>query len=364
MKKILTILALITCIGAEAQNINNHYLYQLNWYNINPALSAKTEGINLMANSGINVLGVSGSPVNSMFSVRVPYENMGVGAKVVSNQVGNFKNLSAEFTYGYKLKFSNVNHDLYFGVGGGMYQSNLNTNDAVNNSFTDLSDPSLTYANYNSTKFLASLGAFYKFKDFEFAASLPHVMGLKDNGGHTFVMARYVYKQYNKSDFAFIPHVVYQNIPISPAIIDLGFKTEWKSLMWLQATYRTNQTTMLGAGVSVNSISVGYMYGMTQGDLALVSKGTHQLVLSIDIDKKGRRKKMNSDAQQPTMIKFEVSGDEAKEKAKIREEVKAMLIELTELVKKQKDGTITAEEEKKLQELSLRVKELKKKMEE
>ena len=94
----------ISISAIKAQDLNNHYGYQLNWYNINPAFTGETDGVEAMFNYRAQWNGIEGSPINSMFGLHTGIQNnMGIGGKVIMDKRGLLSNLTYEFNYSYKV---------------------------------------------------------------------------------------------------------------------------------------------------------------------------------------------------------------------------------------------------------------------
>lgn len=358
---ILAILFIAITSSVKAQSLNTHYLYQMNHFNINPAITGNTEGIKAIINPGTQWVGMDGNPTNSMFGVHSRFkENMGLGGKIIVDKSGDFSTLTAELAYAYKAIFK-PGQSLSFGVTGGYYQTRLKTDGIFTNERTDISDPALG-GGYNASKFISGAGVLYTHDQLELGLSAPHLImsgsGISD---HVFLTAKY--NQEINEAYNLKPLVVYQHMSNSPSILDLGTQVEWNEMIWLQYTYRTNKTSVMAIGFSIYDLQLGYAYTLPHNQLSTISNGAHELLFTLNINKK---KVIEVPTEQEPIIrrnpnsrlKNEAAQQNEKYK-KLSQEMNELLTELTQLVAKQKAGDVNTKDTKRIDEISKRVETLK-----
>jgi type IX secretion system PorP/SprF family membrane protein len=358
---IFTILLVLIVSSLQAQNLNSHYLYQMNHFNINPAITGNTEGVKAIVNSGAQWVGMEGNPTNSMLGVHSQFkDNMGVGGKINVNKAGNFSTITAEFAYSYKAIFK-PGQSLSFGLTAGYYQSRLKTDDILNNPFTDVTDKALS-GGYNESQFISGAGFLFKHKKLELGLSAPHlIIANKTVSDHVFVTAKFT--QNISEAFSIKPLVVYQNRSINPSILDVGMQVDYNELVWLQYSYRTNKTSLMALGVNIANIQLGYAYTMPQNHLSTISSGAHELLFTLNINKK---KGVEVPTEQDPLIRRNTetrlkneAAQQNKKYRKLSQEMNELLTELTQLVGKQKAGDVNTNDTKRIAEISKRVEVIK-----
>ncbi len=260
MKNYILIILIALGVTAQAQILNTHYRYQLNWLNINPAYTGATEGLTAIINPGTQWVGIADNPTNTMVGVHGSLgDNMGLGGKMVFDQRGIFSTVTAEALYAYKVRLSEMQR-LNFGLSAGIFSTVLDRSSLGEGNQTDLSDPSISSDYYNETQFLLSFGVLYQIKRLQVGLSMPHMFVSGSSvSEHVFATAQYdLYK--NREDFVISPLCVYQHLNNSPDIIDLGAKAELKQFIWIQTSYRSNQSMSYALGLKFSGLNIGYLY--------------------------------------------------------------------------------------------------------
>lgn len=278
MKKVLFILAgVLAGYMAEAQNLITHYSYQLNWFNINPGFAAVEPGLTAVINPHTQWVGMDGNPTNSMFGMYGQYgDNMGLGAKVIVDKRGYFSNFSAEGVYAYTAKIDEQSN-LNFGISMGLYQTRLNTQDLINDQYTDASDPTVTTLYFDESQFLSSFGVVYQNKELTLGVSAPHLIVTgRPISDHLFFLAGYKF-DIPESKLKIAPSIVHQNITRSPSITDLGIAFEWDERAWFKFVQRTNRTSVFAMGFNVNQFKFSYAYSLASRAMFGASSGSHEL---------------------------------------------------------------------------------------
>ncbi len=369
MKKLVNILVFLgLACSATAQELNSHYLYEMNWLNVNPAYTGETDGIKAILNPGTQWLGVDGNPNNFMFGLHTKMnDKMGLGGKIVADKRGVFSSFTGEFNYKYKATIAK-GHFLSFGITAGVYRTSLNLNSILEDQYTDATDPVVTAQYYDKTHFLSSFGILYQFKGLEVGASSPHlVVSGKPVSDHIFGMVRYAF---GVDKLKIIPSIVYQNLMNSPNQIDAGLKLMWNQTFWGKLTHRTNKTMIAAVGVHVEKVNVGYAYAVNRGTLSTISSGSHEVFIAYTFDKrekgnKSKRKRRELSSAEGSSRLSKVLSDlkainnQNNVPQEIQKEIAEIQVELSILVTKGKKGTYEKEDEKKMNKLEKRISKLK-----
>ncbi len=360
-KSSIVIIACLLVGSLSGQDLNSHYLYQLNWLNINAAYTGKTEGTQVLFNPGTQWTGISNNPSNAMLAVHGKLnESQGLGGKVILDQNGIFNTLTLEMLYSYQIKI-NDEQGLNFGASAGMFNTSID-NGASFNDFTDGSDPTLGSGFYNETQFLASFGFLYQFKELEIGLSLPHmIVSGRDISDHLFGTAKYDFFIAD-GNLRLTPMLVYQNLTNSTNIMDIGGQVGWSDLVWIQATYRTNETMGLGLGFSFKGMDVGYMYNMFNGPASEIANNSQQIYIAFTFKKqKAENKTVNptKDYSQLNAVLNDLKEISSEGNKAVMQEVSEIQTELAALIKKLEEGSYTSEDDAKLNSLEKRVEELK-----
>ena len=363
IKKYLFALAIIVVSQiSKAQDLNTHYSYQLNWFNINAAYTGETKGINSILNQRAQwVNGIDNNPVNTMVGLHTSVkDNMGVGGKIVYENRGLLSNLSAEFNYAYKIQLTETNK-ISFGMSIGIFQTYLDNNKLYNDKFTDLSDPLITSNYVNTLNMLTSFGALYKSKNLELGVSAPHlatsVSGLSD---HLILMAKYNIKASDKIMLS--PSLVAQNLTNSPNNLDLGLKIGFDSLVWIQGIYQISGNVVSAIGFSFNNFDFGYAYNASSKPLNVISNGSHDVFISFTFDKNQERRSEKERTKHLKTILTNLNNlNTNSNSSENNKEVNDLQVELNGLMDKMQNNQLSEEDEKRIDEIAKRINQLKQK---
>jgi len=292
MKKLIHILVFVgLTFSATAQELNSHYLYEMNWFNVNPAFTGETDGIKAILNPGTQWVGIDGNPSNVMFGLHSKMnKNMAIGGKMVMDKRGIFSNFTGELMYKYKATIAK-DHYVSFGITAGIYRTYLNVSTILEDKYTDATDPVATAQYYDKTHLLSSFGILYQFKGLELGVSSPHlVVSGKSVSDHLFGMGRYSF-DVEELKLKITHSIVYQNLTDSPNQLDVGLKMMWEKTIWGKCTYKTNHTMIAAVGVNIEKVNVGYAYVMNQGAMSRISSGSHEVLMAFTFDKRAKSKR-------------------------------------------------------------------------
>jgi len=281
-------LAFLFLIASNAfgQDISNYNLYTINQYAINPAYVGSKEGVFTTLHFRKYFSGVSNAPRNLMFVVHSPIGNkLGLGGNIMVEEGGLFKSTAANIAASYKINIA-TDHLVTVGLSGGLIKRNLDMNKLQG---ADMTDPTLQ--NNYSDKVLYKFGAGlkYNWKKLEVSLAVPSIKQ-DDNQLFNYFLGYASYQlQTTDEQWRIRPSVLYKGIGTSPDQLDVNVNVEWRKLLWLQAGYRSNNNFIIGGGVTIENLNLGYAYETPTGKVKGLSKGAHEIVLTYLI--KGKSKK-------------------------------------------------------------------------
>ncbi len=260
--------------------------------NRNPAAAASgVEALNFSLFYHSQWSGIEGAPVTTLFNADTYLKgiNSGLGLTVSYDQQGlSRSNLNAMFSYAY-LVHLNENWKLSLGLSAGFMHMN---NDPSKNQFA--SDADMSIPAYKVKKFTPDFntGAELSCKGFTAGLALDHL--LYGNPG-TFDDPQtprefYMYAQYNfhlNTDMSLMPQLSwYYFSGVATNTIDLGAVFAYRNFLTVGASWMVNNAAVFMAGVEFSGIQLGYAYQMSVGDVAQLSKSTHELMLRVKLDYK------------------------------------------------------------------------------
>lgn len=362
MKRLVQLLLVAMPVLAVAQDMNTHYNYLMNWYNVNPAQTGERDGIYTLLNHSAQWVGMEGAPSNSMFGIHSPFrKDMGFGGKIIYDQRGVFTNFSAELSYSYKVQL-NADHKLSFGITAGLAQYYINANTIIDDIYTDETDPVATTSYFNSSNFQSGFGVLYKWKELEVGASAPHLARSGEQvSDHIFGMAkyRYVIEDYK---LGIIPSVVYQHLTTSPSQIDAGLQIEWNELASLQAIYRSNNTMVFGTAVHIKNLHFGYSYVYGRQALNTISKGSNEILIAMQFDRRNKPvivQTASGATLQQVLKDIKSMKRSAAPESSLKQEIERIQEELGQLLEKAKREGLSVADQDRINHLENRINQLK-----
>jgi type IX secretion system PorP/SprF family membrane protein len=289
MKKLLYIVLTAFAIHAEAQVMSyDYYTFRLNnMYNVNPAYSAKGDGINVLLNAQTQNKGVAYANKNFMFGAYSKLSpKQALGGKIINDTRGAFQVLRADLSYAYIAKI-NDESTLSMGLSAGVLNNNLIASRIENYQLLDQTDPTLTKSYYNTTQFAAGAGLLYNFKGLDVSLSLPHILSTNQPlNGYTHAAVFYTIPAGEK--FKITPWVCYQNIPVTKSVYSGYVKGMYKDIVWVQAGYQSNSTFNAMFGVNIENFSLGYGFRFNNKEFNAIASGSHEVSFAIKIPQRSK----------------------------------------------------------------------------
>ncbi len=295
MKKIILSILLLTSAFAYAQS---DFMLTEQWFsrvNKNPAATGNTDDINLFYMNRQQWVGYKDAPSTNLLNAHTFFEGIssGLGLTFSFDRPGGVsagRNINAKLAYAYHLNISN-NMLLSFGVSAGIVNKYFDPSKLTYNDGKSLSEYNYTEAE-SATDFDMDLGIEYSMPYVMAGVSCTHVTAKKHADLETqndFPRSVYAYVRGNiplcqKFDLA--PAFVYTNSKYLNCY-ELNVTAFYQKLYWLGVGYRLNANTfnaMIGA--QWKFLRIGYSYDLACGELGNLKRSTHEIMLSLNINKK------------------------------------------------------------------------------
>ncbi len=330
-------LALVLCLGGMAlpsfaQQLPLFSLYHENGFVLNPAITG-SEGYAIAAISYRHQwTKVNDAPRTISGGYRMPiYQRgdqfqkagnfIGIGGYIMNDQTGPTSYLSGNLSFAYHISFAKINpfhwaaflrkSHLSIALNASVNQYRLNASELLPETANDrlviTADNSKVLPN-------VGLGFYYYYDKFYFGFSAPQVVPLKvkyveyDGAStihkinHYYIMAGgkipfggkvtksktpkgYTYKFYLE------PMLWFKTVRGAPAQYEAYLRFRHKNVVWCGAGYRSSKTVVIDAGVMIKKqVKLGYAYDLGVSDLSSYLGGSHEFVLSYQIDLAARNK--------------------------------------------------------------------------
>lgn len=282
LRLLICLIALAALGKLNAQELSyGYYNYIMNRYNLNPAFAGNDSNVTAVLNTKTYMSGFGDAPRNTMFGVHMPLNReQGVGARIISDRRGAYELTKYDLTYSYQIKFDEQS-DLRFGISAGAIRRMLNPNLIDNIGFLDETDPTLSAGYYDETNFIAGFGMVYDYGNLQIGFSTPHlVIGGEELSQHMVGSASYRY-EFENSDFAVQPIIIYQSLPVIDNRIDMLLKGEYKERVWAQVGYQSTENLNFALGFDFGPFGVGYSYEMNNSELSNVASNNNEIILRL-----------------------------------------------------------------------------------
>ena len=284
------------CMSVSAQQDPMFTQYMHNPVSINPAYAGSRGTLNVVAMHRQQWVGIDGAPKTLALSLNSPFlkYNVGVGFTLLYDQLGPTKQTGLFGDYSYHLKLNNTTK-LAFGIKGGLSIIEKDLNNLVH---------------YNDDEYLAlngyqklylpnfGIGSYLYSNRFYIGFSIPKLLqnSLSDNKNtivnkeerHYFFAGGVVIDV--SENLKFKPSATLRVVKGSPVSTELSAAALLNEKLWLGAMYRLNDA--VGAMIKFEiskQLSLGYSYDYTLSKLGAYSQGTHEVYISYDFIRKGRK---------------------------------------------------------------------------
>ncbi|WP_240676072.1 PorP/SprF family type IX secretion system membrane protein [Botryobacter ruber] len=239
MKIRYTLLFLLLCLTAQAQQVPHYSQYIFNSMAINPAYTGSKKVLNLNAFHRSQWTGMEGAPTTQSLNADglTASDRLGLGLSLTRDKLGEQSVLSAYGNVAAKLAVSEKGV-LSLGLAAGIVQHKL---DGLELGITD--DPSIPSGNQVWIRPDLKLGLYYHTDRFYAGLSVSDLLQFDDmqqlepekqyyfTTGYVFDMG---------SNFKFKPSILVKEDFNAPANVDLNAFVLLKEMLWLGTSYRTS----------------------------------------------------------------------------------------------------------------------------
>ena len=218
---------------------------------------------------------------------------MGIGGYLVNDIAGHIYQRSGYLSYSYIAKLSGgVN--MSFGLSAGLSGWTL---DGTKLNLNESGDQVLSNGIQSSYVPDGSFGYYIYSKRLSLGFSVNQLFGTKlkffEDGNvgtarlkqHFNVHASYLIGNL-ENKFTFTPYLLVKYVNPTPAQFDIGLKAEFKKVLWLGASYRSNEaySALLGFTIRDNLV-MGYSYDFITSDVSVRARASHEIMLGIKLQR-------------------------------------------------------------------------------
>ena len=284
------VLMVISTSMIRAQQDPQYSQYMFNMMSVNPAYTGTRDAMNILLLSRLQWVGLDGAPRSHTLALHTPIreKKIGLGASVISDNIGPVKSTYINLNYAYRLKLTET---LTLSAG---LKAGINNYD-VNLTGLELNESDPSFGQDYTRNFQPNFGVgFYLYSNQYYAGfSIPKLLkesswnsGSPDQGfvsvkRHFFLTAGYVFEL--NSDWKFKPSLLNKIVEGAPPSLDVTAQVLYRDRFWLGTTYRIGDAIAILFEMQVNKqITVGYAYDITVSQMRKTSNGSHEILVSYD----------------------------------------------------------------------------------
>lgn len=289
------LLALAACIGGSmhAQQLPQLSQYVSHDYLYDPAVAGSRPWFEVKSAHRNQWVGIQDAPRTFMLSASTPVgQKMGVGGYIFTDNVGPTRRTGFQLSYAYHLK---ITSDIKLGLGlsFGMLQFLV---DGSKIQFHEADDPLMDDQLRGSLMPDATFGAYLYHDRWWFGATAPQLLrnriwfydqndqSLSKLAAHYYAMGGY--RIPIGTDLKLEPSFLVKYVDPVPPKVDLTATLRYKDLLWVGATYRTEDALSFMVGYWMKqTFQFGYSYDLTTTNLQRYTSGTHEVMLGITFGK-------------------------------------------------------------------------------
>ena len=269
-----------------SQQLNVSSLYNLNKYEINPAVAGTEKGIPLAFSYRKAWVGLDGSPSMQRLSAHMQVaRNMGVGARIFNSTQGPIRKTGMEASYAYHIPLNTKDSSrLSFGLSAFVYQYYMDKQKLI---VEDPSDPAVL-GDEKKVVPDAAFGVYYYAKNYYVGLSIYQLFQGKirfdpddiiENERARHYLFNMGYKFEISKNFKLEPSVLLKYLEGSVFQADVNVYATYLDMVSLGVSYRTNDAVVLQFGYSSPKLNIAYAYDIGLGDISTVSSGSHEVMV-------------------------------------------------------------------------------------
>jgi type IX secretion system PorP/SprF family membrane protein len=295
---IMKFVLFLSAAPAVAQQLPLSSQYYTNQFVTNPALTGTKENVNAFLTHRSQWTGVAGAPQTSYLTVDGPVQakNIGLGLNLYSDVTDVTSRIGAFANYSYRLKLSDEDNNLYFGIALGVINNKIDFSRVI---VRDKDDPNIPQSgSQNQSIFSSDFGLAWRWKKLEIGAAVPQLLGSKikyntvDGKGTTFNLERsyqgslkYVIDIVKEKGISIYPLLMARYYENSMLQYDANLVLDWKKIGWIGATYHSTNAVAVSAGLRYKNLSIGYAYDFGISSIKSYTGNSSELLLGFSFGK-------------------------------------------------------------------------------
>jgi type IX secretion system PorP/SprF family membrane protein len=290
IKKIFTLITMLSVFGALAQQDPQYTQYMYNTLSVNSAYAGSLGHLAITGIYRTQWVGLEGAPKTASFSLDTPVgKRVGLGLSVISEEIGPSEEQYIDANFSYTIQ-SGLTHKLSFGIKGGGRVLNI---DWTKGSYRD---PDAQFRENITNKFLPVIGAglyWHGERDY-IGLSIPNFMtrerydyddiadDLVNQRMHVYLIGGIVFDL--SANTKFKPATLIKYVAGAPLIADFSANFMFNDCLTLGASYRTSDSVSGLVSLQISpQILVGYAYDYTTTELQNYNSGTHEIMLRFEL---------------------------------------------------------------------------------
>jgi type IX secretion system PorP/SprF family membrane protein len=295
MKKITLLLFALVSLSAFGQRDALYSQYMFNQLVINPAYSGSKEEMSLSVIKRYQWTGLDGAPSTLTMSAQSPLRNehVALGVYVYSDQIGADKDLGVVGSYAYRVRLGAGK--LSLGLQGGISQVSTDWSKV---SIHEVDDAVYTAMQKHSLKPDANFGVYYYTPKYYIGLSSKHLLENQfgkvehTDGSTTYsTLTRHFYFMGGMAipvsdKIVFKPSTLIKYANNAPVNMDLNASFLFNNRIWLGASFRSGKNAMVFMVElqATSNLRIGYSYDASMGALKAYNGGSHEIMLSYDLN--------------------------------------------------------------------------------
>lgn len=273
----------------KAQQDPQHTMYMFNAISLNPAYTGTRDALTAVLLHRRQWVDLPGAPNTTTFSLHSPIREtkVSLGVSFISDDIGPVNSNYINTYYAYRLPLGE-NLTLSLGINFGLYIYNasittLSRTDALDDALN--TDPNKTSPNGGTGLYLYS-------EKYYVGVAMPKIFqsdfekeraDMSEVERHLFITAGYVFQL--NDDWALKPSLFSKFVLGAPMSQDFAAQVFYKNMFNLGVNVRINDAVSFMAAYNISpAVMVGYAYDVTTSDLSDFNDGSHEILISFDID--------------------------------------------------------------------------------
>jgi type IX secretion system PorP/SprF family membrane protein len=289
--RLIFISAVVGFIGyaANAQQLPQSNLYDMNKFNINPAYAGYNGCFELYGSHLSQWAGFDKAPTTDYISGHAGLgKNMGLGAGIVYDKASYVSTFNANVAFAYKINLGD-DHNLRLGLSAKLLQSGVDATGATVDDVTD----EVIFGAQGGLGFDGDFGLFYSLKNLKVGISVPNILQGRTQldfptlEGFQFERHMVFYGAYKfdlNDTWKVEPSVMVKDYKLVKTQLDINAMVTYNNLVSIGLGFRTEVGMLARVGLNIkDKFVVGYAYEFASSAMSSFSSGSHEVLLGMKI---------------------------------------------------------------------------------